>query len=222
MAHHLKCPFCPATPAVGYFYKHLITQHLTSVFDETTDWGKENLKWLNATKLRTTPYVLNLPKSEFKYCCPSCCVSYNKLYYSKNHLNCYEKCSDTLDEYKLTLKVMRKEPIFTIDKKPEETSETSSDDLKLYQYREVVYQKIIYNLLCEIDDKQEWSWWFNKLCDDKEIYDKFKELREEGNSIPDSEKYDIQLECHKEMKLLGLTYEKVKAVGMKKLPTPPS
>lgn len=220
MAHHLKCPFCPATPSVGYFYKHLITQHITSLFDETTDWGKENLKWLNAKKVRTTPYSINLPKNESKYCCPSCCVAFNKIFYAKNHQNCYEKSADTLEEYRVCLKITPKEAPFASELKAENGA--TSEDVEKYLYREKVYQKIIYNLVCEVEDKQEWTWWFNKLCDDSQIYEKYKEMKEEGTAFPDDDRYNINLECHREMKLLGLTYEQIKATGMKKLPTPPS
>lgn len=223
MAHHLKCPFCIATPSVGYFYKHLTTQHLTEVFDDTTAWGKDNCRWLNATKPRTTPYILYLPKNETKYCCPSCCVAFNKVFYAEKHTKCVQKNCETLETYKDLLKVLPTEAPFAKELALENPVITSSsDDQLMAEYREKVYQKIIYSLLCEIGDKQEWSFWFNKITENPQVYDIYQDMKGEGVQMADDDKFNISVDCCKELKLLKLTYDKIKEVGMKRLPTPPS
>lgn len=222
MAHHLKCPFCPQSPAVGYFYKHLISQHITSLFDETTEWGKQNLRWLNATKVRTTPYTIYLPKNEYKYCCPACCSSFNKAYYADKHIKCAEKSHEKLEEYKLCLKITPAEAPFADELRAENASALSDDDKAKYEFRETVYKKIIWNLLIEVGDKEEWCWWFNKMTEKPELHQAFQEMRDDGMEMSEDDKYNIYLECNKEMKLLGLTYDQLREVGRKKLPTPPS
>jgi hypothetical protein len=224
MAHHLKCPFCIATPSVGYFYKHLITQHLTEVFDEKTAWGKDNCRWLNATKARTTPHTLYLPKNETKFCCPSCCVAFNKVYYADKHIKCGQKTLETLEEYKGLLKLLPSEAPFAKELAEENPVESKGNDeeCRMYQYREKVYQKVIYTLLCEIGDKEEWAFWFNRMNENNEVYDIYQGLKKDGMKMPEYDKYDISLECSKEMKILGLTYDTLQTVGRKKLPTPPS
>lgn len=219
MACHLKCPFCPQQPSVGYFYKHLTTQHIASLFDDTTEWGKRNLVWLNAEKVRQTPYILHLPKGETKYCCPACITAVNKPFYIEKHFpKCSQLCQDKLDEYKVLLKITPKEAPFA---EQLQSAPTDQKVIEYYKAREQVYQKIIWNMLAEVADKEEWAYWFNQLTEDSEIHARFKELQEEKD-MPETEKYDISLECSKELKLLGIRYQQIQEAGRKKLPTLPS
>jgi hypothetical protein len=224
MAHHLKCPFCVQSPSVGYFYKHLITQHITEVFDDKTEWGKKNCVWLHATKPKTSSYTIYLPKGEAKYCCPACCSSFNKIYYADKHFpKCQQSSFEKLEEYKLLLKITPAEAPFASELRAENTvvNPLSDDERAKYEYREAVYKKMLYTLYCEIVDKQEWSWWLNQLTENSEVYAIFKEMREEKN-FPDDEKFNMELECSKELKALKVSFEQIRTAGMKKLPTPPS
>lgn len=218
MACHLKCPFCPQSPSVGYFYKHLFQQHITTLFDETTDWGKNNLRWLNAGKVRSSPYTLYLPKNETKYCCPKCSVAVNKEYYIQKHTKCLKECVDTCEEYKILLNITPALAPFT--DKPVEEEKAGGVSNGMAEWREKVYQKIIFNLTSEVADKQEWAFWFNKLLEDDSIHAKYKELSED-TSMPEDEKFNLDVECRAEMKLLGLTDKNIREVGRKKIPIRP-
>lgn len=215
-ACHIKCPFCKASPSVGYFYKHLISIHITELFDSDTDYGKNNLRWLNNDKVRSSPYTLYLPKNEFKYCCPECNVAFNKVYYAEKHVKCLPKCLEKQEEYKLLLKITPALPPFT-EKVPIEAPKSN----EMAEFREKVYQKIIYNLLAELGDKEEWAYWFNKMCDDDEIHKYYKE-NFGGQNMDEDEKYDFNTENSKELKLLGINLSTILDTGKRRLPNPPS
>lgn len=220
MAHHLKCPFCPSSPSVGYFYKHLIQVHITDLFNEEKDYGKSNLRWLNRTTERTdSPYCLYLPRNEMKYCCPTCNVACNKAYYAEKHLKCSKANLDKQEEYKLLLKLTPSKAPFQDELMPPEPI-SNDKEIEMYKYREKVYQKMIHNMYCDLKDKYEWTYWFNKLIEDDDIHGKYKELSE--NNMPEDEDYDFDTDNHKELKLLGIRLSTITTVGKSKLPTPPS
>jgi len=212
--NHIKCPFCSQSPSVGYFYKHIFRCHLPELFDAQTDWGKRNLQWLNHPKVRTSLYTVYLPKNESKYCCLECEKACNKLCYAEPHKKCLAKSFEKQETIRATLNI---EPTNAPFCDPPDHSDKSS----LNEYRERLYQKIIYNLYVDLDDKQEWAYWFNKLMEDKEIHKRFTELREMGE-MPDDEKYNPATEHARHLRLLGLSWETIKQNDRKKLPTPPN
>jgi hypothetical protein len=226
MACHLKCGFCVATPSVGYYYKHLFQQHLGQLFDSETEYGKGNLRWLNAEKPRASPYTLYLPKRETKYCCPECQVCFNKLYYAEKHTKCLTKSFEKHEEIQILLNLTPQTAPFCdlsgcdlsganviVNIQPQGNAELTA-------WREKVYQKIIFNLLSEVNDKQEWTFWFNKLLEDDSIHERYKEMSSD-ECMPEDDKFNLEVDCGKEMKLLGLTEKQIKEVGRKKLPTRP-
>lgn len=226
MACHLKCGFCASTPSVGYYYKHLFQQHLADLFDSETEWGKSNLRWLNAERPRSTPYTLYLPKRESKYCCPECQVCFNKLYYAEKHTKCLTKSFEKHEEIQVLLNLTPKTAPFCdlsgcdLSGAKVNVIIQPSSSSELAAWREKVYQKIIHNLYLELDDKQEWAYWFNKLIEDDEAHEKYKEISGSDN-MPEDEKYDPSVELSKELKLLGLKWDTIKETGRKKIPTRP-
>ena len=209
---HLKCPFCSQTPSIGYFFKHIYRCHLPELFDSNTDWGKRNLQWLNAEKPRSSHYTIYLPKGVSKYCCLHCEKAFNKLYYTEKHKECIKKSFEKHDTIKATLKI---EPTAAPFCDPPDHSDKSA----LNEYRERLYQKIIFNMYIEIKDKQENSYWFNKLLEDDTIHDHFKDIS--ATDMPEDEQYDPATDNIRWLKLLGVSWDTIRENDRKKLPTHP-
>jgi hypothetical protein len=210
---HLKCPFCSQTPSIGYFFKHIFRCHLPELFDSNTDWGKRNLSWLNAEKPRSTAYSIYLPKGQSKFCCLECEKAFNKSYYADKHAKCIKKSFEKHDTIKATLKI---EPTAAPFCDPPDHSDKSA----LSEYRERLYQKLIYSMFIDLKDKDEWAYWFNKMIEDNTIHDHYKEIS--GSEMPDEEKYDPSSENSRWLRLLGISWDTIKENDRKKLPTPPS
>lgn len=210
MAHHLRCPYCKTSPAVGFFYKHLISQHLCQLFDEDTDWGKNNLRWLNATTEREK-YTLYLPKGDVKYCCPSCKTAVNKPYYADKHIAHAKMNLKACEELRVLLNITPKHAPFP------ELAESHTPAVEIPVDKEIIYCKIIKGLIARVESETTWAYWFNKLIEDEDVERKYKNLTEMGTDIPEDDKFDFGNEFYKELKQLGYKYEDIKDISRKKL-----
>jgi hypothetical protein len=211
--NHIKCPFCVATPSVGYFYKHVLHQHIHEVFDKDTDYGKSNLAWLSRDTPRKSAYTLHLPKGQSKFCCLKCEKAFNRPTYADAHIKCLTECLEKHEELRGILKI---EPVAA----PFCDPPTHPENGAAIEYRERVYQRIIMNVISDVQTKNEDAYWFQELCKDESIYEEYKRLKY-LNPMPSDEEYDPAKELKNDLKRINLPYQTIVENWNKKLPILP-
>lgn len=209
MACHIRCPFCKSSPAVGYYYKHLISQHLIQLFDEETDWGRNNRRWLNATQERRH-YSLYLPKSENKYCCPSCKVAFNKIHYADKHIVCAKKNLEKCAELRQLVNLTPKTAPFP------ELAESHTPALVLPNDKEIYYCKLIKALANQITSMTEENYWYNKIVLTTEGDKVLRDTQEKEGVMPEDEEFSMDTLYYRELKGLNMKYADIQEMAKKR------
>lgn len=187
----LKCPYCESSLTYRVWFSHICNKHLPQLFDDSAS-GNYNRTALTFSDTRNSLPTCRFPGVEgVRYICWSCSGAYSRDTIANAHLSHLKQSVQTANEIKEKLQT---------SSAPNTNTPAFPSNTELLNLEKVAYQRVILNIVEELEDALFWKAKYENCCKDETIYNAIKEYIEDPKQI----EYDIVQENKKESKIVDL------------------